>query len=79
MTASQPAANRRPATGASAMLAVDWTRCDGHGLCAALLPGAIQVDEWGYPILDQSELATRPRSELTRAVSACPALALRRA
>jgi ferredoxin len=73
---------RRPtsqqAAGGPPTLAVDWTRCDGHALCAALVPGAIRVDEWGYPILDQAELATRSKSELSRAVTACPALALRR-
>jgi ferredoxin len=56
-------------------LEIDWTRCDGHGLCAALLPEAIELDEFGYPIIHArrvpSRLATR------RAVASCPALALR--
>jgi ferredoxin len=56
-------------------LGIDWTRCDGHGLCAALLPEAIELDEFGYPIIHgervPSGLATR------RAVAGCPALALR--
>ncbi|HEX2902350.1 MAG TPA: ferredoxin [Jatrophihabitans sp.] len=56
---------------------VDWTRCDGHGLCAALLPGAIGRDEWGYPVLDQAAVARRPAAEVRRAVACCPALALR--
>ncbi len=30
-------------------LEIDWTRCDGHGMCAALLPGRIALDEWGFP------------------------------
>ena len=30
---------------------IDWTRCDGHGLCAELLPEQIARDEWGFPIL----------------------------
>ena len=56
------------------MIAVDWTRCDGHGLCAALAPEAIRRDEWGYPIF------TAPiRDERTarRIIAVCPALALR--
>ncbi|HZP15137.1 MAG TPA: ferredoxin, partial [Nocardioides sp.] len=32
-------------------LTVDWTRCDGHGLCARLVPEAVRLDEWGFPIL----------------------------
>jgi ferredoxin len=57
------------------MLEIDWTRCDGHGLCRALLPEAVTLDEWGFPIIDQSRL-TDERS-MRRAVGACPALALR--
>jgi ferredoxin len=58
-------------------LAIDWTRCDGHGLCKALLPGSVTLDDWGYPILDQTSLGQRSRSDLKRAVAVCPALALR--
>ncbi len=58
-------------------LQIDWTRCDGHGLCAALLPEAIGRDDWGYPLLDQRRLATQPVAALKRAVACCPALALR--
>jgi ferredoxin len=57
-------------------LDIDWTRCDGHGLCAALLPGPISLDEWGFPILDRS--AVVDETSLRRVVAACPALALRR-
>jgi ferredoxin len=60
-------------------LAIDWTRCDGHGLCAALLPAAISRDQWGYPVLDAGQLIRQPVADLNRVVSACPALALRRA
>jgi ferredoxin len=28
----------------SAALDIDWTRCDGHGLCAELLPHRITRD-----------------------------------
>ena len=27
-------------------LAVDWTACTGHGLCAELLPERVSLDEW---------------------------------
>jgi ferredoxin len=58
------------------LLAVDWTRCDGHGLCAALLPDAIARDEWGFPIVRDSAVVASDESDVRRAVAACPALAL---
>lgn len=57
-------------------LRIDWTRCDGHGLCAALLPGAITRDDWGYPVVGPAIAAAAP-NDVRRAVSVCPALALR--
>jgi ferredoxin len=67
-----------PSRRAAAVLTIDWSRCDGHGLCAALLPNGISRDDWGYPILDQARLAGSSEAELNRAVACCPALALRR-
>ena len=32
-------------------LNLDPTTCTGHGLCEEMLPEAIELDEWGYPIL----------------------------
>ena len=29
---------------------IDPIMCDGHGLCAELLPEHIRLDDWGYPI-----------------------------
>jgi len=58
-------------------LQIDWTRCDGHGLCAALLPERITRDEWGFPILHDVHEDAQDRSALRRAVAICPALALR--
>lgn len=58
-------------------LRIDWTRCDGHGLCAALLPGAIGLDEWGYPLLPTTPVPAAAVKDVRRAVAACPALALR--
>ena len=31
-------------------LHVDWTRCDGHGSCAELLPELLALDDWGFPV-----------------------------
>ena len=58
----------------SAAIAIDWTRCDGHGLCEALAPGTVTRDEWGFPVLPRTEL---PEAQARRLVAACPALALR--
>ena len=35
-------------------LHVDPIACDGHGLCADLLPERIELDEWGYPVIDRT-------------------------
>ena len=56
-------------------LEIDWTRCDGHGLCAELLPERITRDEWGFPLI-RNAIADDTKN-LRRAVAACPALALR--
>ena len=58
-------------------LEIDWTRCDGHGLCAALLPGRIGRDEWGYPLIADQTVRSADEADVRRAVAACPALALR--
>lgn len=58
-------------------LHIDWTRCDGHGLCAALLPRHVTRDEWGYPILHLANVPADQQRDVRRAIAACPALALR--
>jgi ferredoxin len=60
----------------TAKIHIDWTRCDGHGLCQALLPGAIEVDEWGFPVLRGASVPAGAEPAVRRAVAACPALAL---
>lgn len=56
---------------------IDWTRCDGHGLCSRILPEHISLDEWGFPILDHARLTPELRSAAALAARSCPALALR--
>jgi ferredoxin len=59
-------------------LHIDWTACDGRGLCAELLPELLTTDDWGYPH------AAGPRPEVPphlagaarQAVRRCPAQAL---
>jgi ferredoxin len=60
---------------------VDWTRCDGHGSCAELLPELLESDEWGYPLsrsgVRDPEVPTDLEQHARRAVKACPLQALR--
>ena len=74
--ASPPvAAPPRPPKGPH--LRVDWPNCKAHGLCHELLPEAIQLDEWGYPIVSTQALPQHLLVDARRAVIACPTLALR--
>jgi ferredoxin len=58
-------------------LRVNPIACTGHGVCAELLPELIAVDEWGYPIVGPGPVPAKLEREARRAVSACPALALK--
>ena len=58
-------------------LEIDWTRCDGHGLCAELLPDRIARDEWGFPLIRARRRRARTSEDVRRVVAVCPALALR--
>jgi ferredoxin len=58
-------------------LRVDPIACDGHGLCAELLPELIRLDDWGFPIVDKRPLPAGLEPQARQAVRACPKLALR--
>lgn len=58
-------------------LAVDWTRCEGHGLCAHLVPELIRLDANGYPAFPDAPVPAYLEAGARKAVSMCPALALR--
>lgn len=58
-------------------LVVDWTRCEGHGLCHALVPELVDLDEWGFPIISDRDVPADLVGHLRRAAKSCPALALR--
>jgi ferredoxin len=57
-------------------LRVNPIRCVAHGLCAELLPEAIRLDEWGYPMLHEGELPPEQTDHGRRAAQSCPTLAL---
>jgi ferredoxin len=58
------------------VLRVNPILCDGHGLCAELVPERIELDEWGYPIIDASPVPRSLETHARRAVDTCPVLAL---
>jgi ferredoxin len=57
-------------------VAIDRIKCDGHGLCAELLPEMIRLDDWGYPIIAAGAIPDRLGTHAQRAVATCPTLAL---
>lgn len=64
---------------------IDWTRCDGRGLCTELLPELLDRDPWGFPVVRHGD--PRDRSDpvipyqvhdaAEDAVAMCPLQALR--
>lgn len=64
----------------SEMLHIDWTACDGRGLCTELLE-QLQRDEWGYPLTTDGGGSDVPirrsdRAAARDAVALCPLQAL---
>lgn len=60
----------------SERLRVNPIACDAHGLCAALVPELVTLDEWGFPIVSGSPVPPWLWQHARRAVAACPVLAL---
>ncbi|WP_282793969.1 NADH-quinone oxidoreductase subunit NuoF family protein [Streptomyces sp. CC224B] len=58
-------------------LAVDWTLCQGHGLCADIVPELIQLGPDGFPSAAEAAVPRYSEARAQRAVRRCPALALR--
>lgn len=57
-------------------LRVNPIACDGHGLCAELLPELIRLDDWGYPIIEYADVPPELVELARRAADTCPTLAL---
>jgi ferredoxin len=60
----------------SQLLRVNPIACTGHGACAELLPEIIDLDPWGYPILNSPMVPRALVAHARRAVATCPAMAL---
>ena len=71
----------RPATDTSMTagirLRVDPIACDGRKLCAEILPELITLDDWGFPIIRDTDVPDHLLNEAREAVRVCPKLALR--
>ena len=74
---ARPQARAADEEAVSDSLRVDPIVCEGHGLCAELFPERIQLDDWGYPIIDSEPIPRALAGHARRAVAACPVLALR--
>jgi ferredoxin len=57
-------------------LRVNPITCDGHGMCAELLPEIITLDQWGYPVVASGLVPRQLADHARRAADVCPTLAL---
>ena len=58
-------------------LSVDPIACEGHGLCAELFPELIELDDWGYPIVNNDGIVPADlEAHAVRAAQFCPTLAV---
>ena len=61
-------------------LHIDWTACDGRGLCTELVPELLDRDAWGYPVprdgSREPAVPTALQEYAKRAIKQCPRLAL---
>ncbi|MEO5724787.1 MAG: ferredoxin [Ilumatobacteraceae bacterium] len=59
------------------VMKLDPIACDGRGICAELFPERIELDDWGFPIIDPAPIGNHLMKHARRCVSSCPMLALR--
>jgi ferredoxin len=57
-------------------ITIDPVACAAYGYCAEILPEAISVDEWGYPIIDDRPLPAELVALAKRAARDCPKRAI---
>jgi NADH:ubiquinone oxidoreductase subunit F (NADH-binding)/ferredoxin len=78
-TCGRPVQNVLPLPGqhAQSQLSVDWSRCDGHGVCALVVPDLLRLDADGFPVISNTPVPEWLEDDARQAVAMCPALALR--
>jgi ferredoxin len=57
-------------------ITIDPVACEAYGYCAELLPEAITLDEWGFPIIFDGTVPPHLMSLVKRAVRDCPRRAI---
>jgi len=58
-------------------LRVNPILCNGYGYCAEIVPELISLDDWGFPIVNETPITDDKLERLAeRAVATCPRLAL---
>jgi ferredoxin len=57
-------------------ITVDPVACEAYGYCAEILPEAIFLDEWGYPIVDNRSLPPALLELAKRTARDCPKRAI---
>jgi ferredoxin len=57
-------------------LVIDPIACDGRGVCAEILPERVELDRWGFPVVDGNDITPALYDHAVRAVRACPRQAL---
>lgn len=58
------------------LLRINPITCDGHGICAELLPELLAMDDWGFPMPMSVEVPRELEGHANRAAAACPTLAI---
>ncbi|MFJ3515887.1 MULTISPECIES: ferredoxin [unclassified Streptomyces] len=58
-------------------LSVDRSRCEGHGLCQAVAPDLISVDEGYAELIDDGDVPVHRQAAAVSAARTCPIAALR--
>ncbi|MFC9473100.1 ferredoxin [Nocardia sp. NPDC055002] len=58
-------------------IAADRTRCEGHGMCEALLPDIFRVDDEGNVTVLTDQVTDADLDDVRLAVDSCPVAALR--
>ncbi|TCJ96925.1 ferredoxin [Nocardia alba] len=58
-------------------IAADRTRCEGHGMCEALLPDIFRVDDDGIVEVSTDQVPEAELDDVRLAVDSCPVEALR--
>ncbi len=58
-------------------VAVDLTKCTGHGICESIAEDVFEVQDDGSVLIHDDERPESDRGRMQKAVTQCPAAALR--